>query len=97
MIKCFQLINGQDIMGEVTEEHSVYVIRDPAAVHLVPQQNGSSFGVALMPFIPYAEFNKITLHKDKIMLEYDPSGELRNNYSRMFGSGIEIANVMPGK
>lgn len=96
MIKCFQLINGQDIMGEVTEDDTTYVVRDPAAVHLVPQQN-NSFGVALMPFIPFAEFNKITLHKDKVMLEYDPSSDLRNNYSRMFGSGIEIANVMPGK
>jgi hypothetical protein len=82
-------------MGEVTEQDSAWSIKDPAAIHLVPQQNGQSFGVALMPFIPYAEFNRITLHKDKVMLEYDPSADLRNNYSRMFGSGIEIANVMP--
>ncbi len=94
MIKCFQLINGQDVMGEATEQDSAWVIKDPAAIHLVPQQ-GNSFGVALMPFVPYAEFNKVTLHKDKVMLEFEPSGDLRNNYSRMFGSGIEIANVMP--
>jgi hypothetical protein len=95
MIKCFQLINGQDVMGEATEQDSEWIIKDPAAIHLVPQQNGTSYGVALMPFIPYAEFNKINLRKDKIMVEFEPSGDLRNNYSRMFGSGIEIANVMP--
>ena len=97
MIKCFQLINGQDIIGEVTENDTTYIIRDPAAIHLVPNQNNTSYGVALMPYAPYAEFNKITLNKDKVMLEFDPSADLRNNYSKMFGSGIEIANVMPGK
>lgn len=97
MIKCFQLINGQDIIGEVTEDETKYFVRDPAAIHLVPNQNNTSYGVALMPYTPYAEFNKITLSKDKVMLEFDPSTDLRNNYSKMFGSGIEIANVMPGK
>lgn len=96
MIKCFQLINGQDIIGDaVSDDEKTVTLKDPAAIHLVPQQNNTSFGVALMPFTPYAEFNKVTLHKDKIMLEFEPSGDLRNNYSRMFGSGIEIANVMP--
>jgi hypothetical protein len=95
MIKCFQLINGQDIMGEVTQDQHGIHIKDPAAIHLVPQQNGTSYGVALMPFVPYAEFNKVTLRDDKVMLEFEPSADLRNNYSRMFGSGIEIANVMP--
>ena len=97
MIKCFQLINGQDVMGETTENDTTYTVRDPAAIHLVPNQNNNSYGVALMPYVPYAEFNKVTLFKDKIMAEFDPSPDLRNNYSKMFGSGIEIANVMPGK
>jgi hypothetical protein len=95
MIKCFQLINGQDIIGDANFNGEEYTIKDPAAIHLVPQQNGNSFGVALMPFVPYAEFNTIILNKDKVMLHFDPSSDLRNNYSRMFGSGIEIANVMP--
>lgn len=95
MIKCFQLINGQDIMGEVTSNGDEFTIKDPAAIHLVPQQSGNSFGVALMPFVPYAEFNKVKLKADKIMLEYEPTVDLRNNYSKMFGSGIEIANTMP--
>lgn len=98
MIKCFQLINGQDIIGEVISEDAKEIkIKDPAAIHLVPNQNNSSYGVALMPYAPYAEFNKVILRSDKVMLEFDPSTDLRNNYSKMFGAGIEIANVMPGK
>ena len=96
MIKCFQLINGQDIVGDVqSDDESTVQIKNPASVHLVPDQSGKSYGVALMPYIPYAEFNKVTLHKDKIMLEYDASVDLRNNYSQLFGAGIQIANTMP--
>lgn len=95
-IMCYQLMNGQDIIGEVTESEDAIVLRNPAAIHLVPAQNGGNqFGIALMPYAPYAEFNKIKVFKDKISIEFEPTVELRNNYSKMFGSGIEIANVMP--
>ena len=98
MIKCYQLMNGQDIMGEVTVDELTITMRNPAAIHLVPSQSGgTSFGIALMPYAPYAEFNKITIFRDKISIEFDPTTELQNNYSKMFGSGIEIANVMPGR
>lgn len=96
MIKCYQLMNGQDIIGEVTENESDITMRNPAAIHLVPSQSGgTTFGIALMPYAPYAEFSKITIFKDKISIEFEPTVELRNNYNKMFGSGIEIANVMP--
>lgn len=97
MISCYQLMNGQDIIGEVVREDAADVeLRNPAAIHLVPAQNGSTtFGIALMPYTPYAEFNKITILKDKVSIKFEPTVELRNNYSKMFGSGIEIANVMP--
>lgn len=95
-IMCYQLMNGQDIIGEITELEDVIVMRNPAAIHLVPAQNsGNQFGIALMPYAPYAEFSKIKIHKDKISIEFEPTVELRNNYSKMFGSGIEIANSMP--
>lgn len=96
-ITCYQLMNGQDIIGEVvSEDNSEITMRNPAAIHLVPAQNGANqFGIALMPYAPYAEFNKIVVNKDKVSIKFEPTVELRNNYSKMFGSGIEIANVMP--
>jgi len=97
MISCYQLMNGQDLIGEVVSEDAIEVVmRNPAAIHLVPSQSGgSSFGIALMPYAPYAEFNKITILKDKVSIKFEATVELRNNYNKMFGSGIEIANVMP--
>jgi hypothetical protein len=96
-VKCYQLINGQDVIGEFVDNGDTITLRKPASIHLVPSQNGNqqTFGVALMPFTPYAEFDKVTLYKDKIMLEFDATTDLINNYSKMFGSGIQIANTMP--
>jgi hypothetical protein len=96
-VKCFQLFNGQDIMGDVSSiEDGKITIRNPAAIHLVPSETQrGQFGVALMPFSPYAEFNKVELFYDKVVMQFDPSVDLLNNYSKLFGSGIQISNVMP--
>jgi hypothetical protein len=91
-------MNGQDIIADIeTDQHGI-TAKSAAAIHLVPSQNNDGrFGIALLPFVPFADGNKVTIKTDKVMIEYEPSIELRNNYNRMFGSGIEIANVMPGK
>jgi nitrogenase subunit NifH len=94
MIKCIQLVNGHDIIGDIEEHGPHYIVKEPAAIHLVPQQ-GTSFGVGLIPFMPYSESNKIAVVKDKVVIEFEPSIEMRNNYSKLFGAGIQIANVMP--
>ncbi len=96
MIKVLQLVTAQEIVGEVEESGSSFIVKEPAVVHMVPQGNGSSFGIALIPFMPYID-GKVTIAKDKVVIEAEPTVEMRNNYSKMFGSGIEIANVMPGK
>ena len=49
----------------------------------------------MIPIMPYAEFSKITVKKAQIAIELEPTMELRNNYNKMFGSGIQIANQMP--
>ena len=97
MINCYQLMNGQDIIGEVVSEDAGEIeVRNPAAIHMVPSQSGGNqFGIALMPFLPYAEFSKIKIQKDKVAIVFEPAVDLRNNYNKLFGSGIEIANVMP--
>ncbi len=94
MIKCFQLANGHDIICDAEEDQNGIKLKDPATIHLVPQGNSTSFGVGLIPFLPFAD-GAIILSRDKVVLEYQPSVEMRNNYSKMFGAGIQIANVMP--
>lgn len=94
MIKVLQLVTAQEIIGEVEELGPNYVVKEPATIHMVPQGQGTSFGIGLIPFMPYVE-GKVTISKDKVVIVAEPTVEMRNNYSKMFGSGIEIANVMP--
>jgi hypothetical protein len=94
MIKILQLVTAQEIIGEVTEQDNAYSVKDPATIHLVPQGQGSSFGVGLIPFMPYVN-GAVIINKDKVVIEAEPTVEMRNNYNKMFGSGIQIANVMP--
>lgn len=94
MIKVLQLVTAQEIIGEVDLDQHGYTVKDPATIHLVPQGQGSSFGIGLIPFMPYIE-GSIKISKDKVVIEAEPSVEMRNNYSKMFGAGIQIANVMP--
>ena len=93
---CYQLVNGQDIMGNATELNGEIVMKNVASIHMVPSQNKEGqFGIALIPFIPFAEGEKIFIKQDKIMITYEPTVELQNNYSKLFGSGIQIANIIP--
>jgi hypothetical protein len=93
MIKIIQLVTAQELIGNVDEQETCYVIKDAANIHMVPQQGGS-FGIGMIPFMPYVE-GSLTINKDKVVIVAEPTVEMRNNYSKMFGSGIEIANVMP--
>ena len=97
MIKIIQLVTAQELIGDVVEHSSpdgaYYTVTNAANIHMVPQK-GESFGIALIPFMPYVD-GSLTVNKDKVVMIAEPTVEMRNNYSKMFGSGIEIANVMP--
>ena len=97
MIKIIQLVTAQEIIGDIENDpvnSDTYLVKDPANIHMVPQGNGGSFGIGLIPFMPYVD-GRLAVKKDKVIITAEPSVEMRNNYSKMFGSGIEIANVMP--
>jgi hypothetical protein len=96
MIKVIQLVTAQEIIGEIENDATGdnYLVKDPANIHMIPQGQNGSFGIGLIPFMPYVD-GRISISKDKVVITAEPTVEMRNNYSKMFGSGIEIANVMP--
>jgi hypothetical protein len=54
----------------------------------------------MMGFSPYLEFAEefktgISLPKDNIQCTTTPMSELVNQYNQVFGSGIQIASVIP--
>lgn len=96
-VQCIKLSSGEEIIGDILSDPKEYVlkIKNPASIHIVPAQNGT-MGVAMMPWLSYAEETLFTIAKDSIMvLPFQPSVEFLNKYNSMFGSGIQISNVIP--
>lgn len=88
-IKVFKLISGEELIGELFSwKDGIYELKAPATI--IMQQTEKGVGLALMPYMPYADGN-ITLFKQSIASEGTPSTKMVNEYSRLFGSGIEIA------
>ena len=87
-IKVFKLISGEELIGKVEITGLGYTIEAPATILM--QQTKDGVGLALMPYMPYTE-GKIKLFSQCIATEGTPSSKMINEYSRLFGSGIEIA------
>jgi hypothetical protein len=92
-VKIFKMINGEVMMGDVTDVNpDYYTVNEPAVVILQERDGGMGIGIA--PYMPYAE-GKIIIRTTAIAAEGEPDQKLTNEYSRIFGSGIVIANVVP--
>ena len=92
-----RLITGEDLIGELevhkTKDHRhTYKLTNVGIVQLVPTQTG--VGISLYPYAPYAEESEFTFKEEHVMTTYKPSVDLQNNYSKMFGSGIQIATSL---
>jgi hypothetical protein len=87
-IKVFKLISGEELIADVTSGSSEgYHLETPASIMLQQTENG--IGVGLAPYMPYVE-GKPYLYKSAIASEGEPATAMRNEYSRLFGSGIQI-------
>ena len=94
-VKIFKMINGEVIMADIVSEdygQGHYVVNEPASVMLQEREGGVGVGIA--PYMPYAE-GKVKIRLNAIAAEADADQKLVNEYSRLFGSGIVIANVIP--
>ena len=84
------------ILAEVDcTKNDELVLKEPVQVIMQPTKEGPM--MAFAPFLEYCEeFNtgiKITM--DNVLCITTPSRELVNQYNQVFGSGIQIASVIP--
>ena len=89
MIKVFKLLNGEELIANIEVTGLGYTLKDPAAI--VIQQTAKGVGVALAPYMPYAN-SEITLYASAIVSESTPNLDMENEYSRIFGSGIQVVS-----
>ena len=90
MVKVFKLLNGEEIIAKTEVTGLGYTLSDPAAI--VIQQTEKGVGVALAPYMPYAE-SDITLYSTAIATEGTPAKSMANEYNRIFGSGLEVVSA----
>lgn len=95
-VRAYKLVSGEDIIAELFEtgNNDTYTIKNPAVIVVQRSENGQ-VGVGLQPYTPFAA-GVVTLYKSSMIAEFDADMNLVNEYNRIFGSGIVIANAMPG-
>ena len=95
-IRLITFKTNQTLIGEVdcTDNNEV-IIKQPVQVIMQPTKDGPMMGFA--PFLDYAEEFKsgIKFSMDNILVISTPVRELENQYNQVFGSGIQIASVIP--
>lgn len=88
-VKVFKLINGEEIISEIFNYYDQTVeLKKPAQI--VVQQTERGMGVGLAPYMPYVD-GTVHLYRNAIASEGEPVEQMRNEYSRLFGVGIQIA------
>jgi len=94
-VKILTFKTNHSIMGEVEENSISYTIKKPVQVVMQPSKDGPV--VAFSPFLSFTEDfeSGIELSKSDILCSSTPLRELVNQYSEMFGSGIQIASAIP--
>ncbi len=89
--KVWKMINGEEILGEVSESFEHFIeVKNPAQIILQKTEQG--IGVALAPTMPYVEGN-LKIMRSAIAFEGEPNQQLANEYSRVFGTGIQVVSA----
>lgn len=97
-IKLLTLKTNHTIIAQVTLEGDVYKVKQPVQVVSVPPKSqADSGGLAFAPFCEYSQEFKtgLSIKASDVLIESTPVVELENQYNSIFGSGIEIASVIP--
>ncbi len=94
-IKLVTLKTNHTLMGQVDcTDEMLIVVKQPIQVFMQPSKDGMQMGFG--PFLDYAEEHKtgIEISMNDVLCITTPVTDLRNQYSNIFGSGIQIASVI---
>ena len=90
-VKVFKLLDGTELIAEQFQVFDQFFeLKSPAAIVL--QQSERGVGVALAPYMPYVEGNYKVM-RSAIVVDGEPNIQMQNEYSRIFGSGIQLVSA----
>lgn len=95
-IKLITFKTNQTIIAEIVkEDNATITAKELVQVIVQPSKDGPMMGFS--PFLEYADEFKtgIEFERADILTINTPVVELRNEYSKLFGAGIQIASSIP--
>jgi len=91
-IVLIKFVSGEEIIADLLgQDDTSKIIADPVTLVYRPKEDGT-MTVGFAPFMPYSE-GKITLYNTSILGVGDPQKDLKDEFERIFGSGIVIAQA----
>lgn len=88
-VKLLRLTTGEMLLADTTilHEQGVYQLKKPAWIAQVAKGE-----FALVPWLPLAKEDQVTIAADKIIYCTEPETGILNEYSTAFGSGLVMPN-----
>lgn len=92
-IRLITFKTNQTLLADVkisAHSSNIYSVVEPVQVIVQPSPKGPMMG--FVPFLDYSKEFKtgIEINVSDVLCVTEPTDELRNEYSRLFGSGIQI-------
>jgi hypothetical protein len=85
--KCFKLVNGEEIIADVTNETGTFSgLKNPMVLAIVGEGQ-----LAMFPWIPLAESQEHILETRNVIIEYTPNSQIVSGYKQKTG-GIVVAS-----
>lgn len=91
-IKLIRFSTGEEIVAEITKETDTTIcIKDAVSLVYRPKEGGQ-MSVGFGSFMPYSD-GEISLNKTTILAQAEVQDDLKNEFNRIFGSGIVLAQA----
>lgn len=90
-VKVFKLISGEEVISEVSSTSDAGWFLEKPATIMLQQNSQGNVSVGIAPYMPYAENQKVYLHKIAVASDGTPDPNLKNEYNRIYGSGLITA------
>ena len=88
-IAILRLRSGEDILCDIVSEDNVkYIIKDPAVIMPIGRDDNGTVQIGLSPWMPYSKSEEFNIPVDFVVTEAEPSQEISNTYSEMYGKII---------
>jgi hypothetical protein len=95
-IRIFKISTGEDVIAEVAVTDEAYIkVKNPMVVMIRQDPNTGQMKAGMIPFAPFSDSDTVNIYAHAVVSSYDAAQDILNEYNRIFGSGIVVANQMP--